>query len=215
MEKNQPLPELLDDKEMNKLWKEAEKDPVIQKYYAEEMNVAKDYLNKNIDLASAEFKSLTEQQQRAYIDAKNQLDEAQASAGTAYSGFRQQANKKMETDQSGIVESSRSALQKQLNQYGQEFESRFGSTALAGTEIANPLTAGTVGNYGNLGYQGASYNPVNYTAIGGIAGTQASDILKDKLQKQQDLAAEQEQANALENIKREKKLKEAYDKLGV
>jgi len=215
VDKNQPLPTVLDSKEMNKLWKEAESDPTIQKTYGEELNVAKDYLNKNIDLVSAEFQSLTESQQRDYIDAKKNLNEAQAAAGTAYSGFRTQASNKIDTQQSGIVESSRRQLQSQLNSAGQQFEQRFGSAALAGTKLDTQIGAGDVGTYGNTSYTGASYAPVGYTATGGIGGTQAQDILKDKLQKQQDLADEEKQAIELENIQREKKTADALSKINI
>lgn len=215
IDKNQPLPEVLDDKEMNKLWKEAEKDPVIQKEFGDEMNVAKDYLNKNIDLISAEFKSLTEDQQREYIDAKKQTQEAQAAIGTAYSGFRKQAEEKLGTQQSGIVESSRRQLQQQLNQIGQQFEQRFGSKALGKTVLGKTIGAGDIGTYGGQTYTGAGYTPVGYTATGGITGTQASDILAAKLQKQQDLAGEKLQEIQLENIKRENKQMKALSKLNI
>jgi hypothetical protein len=213
IDKNKPLPTVLDDKEMNELWKEAESDPIIQKYYAEEMAVAKDYLNKNIDLVSAEFKSLTETQQRDYIDAKKALDEASGATGIAYSGFRKQASDKADTQQSGIVESTRRTLQSQLNQVGQQFEQRFGSAALVGTKLGTPVVAGSIGNYNNTTYTGASYNPVDYDPTGGITGTQASDILSSKLTKQQDLAAEKLQEISLENIQREKNTMKALNKL--
>lgn len=213
IEKNQPLPEILDQKEMAKLWKEAESDPVIQKTYGEELTTAKDFLNKHIDLVSAEFQSLTADQQRAYIDAKKNLDEAHAAAGTAYSGFRGQAKEKLDTNQSGIVESSRRQLQTTLNAAGQAFEHRFGSAALAGTKLGGPITAGDAGTYGNTTYGGATYGSVGYDPTGGIGGTQEQDILAAKLQKQQDLAAEEKQSIQLDNISREKKTAEALAKL--
>ena len=213
MDKNQPLPEVLDKKEMNKLWKEAEADTVIQKTFGEEMNVAKDYLNKNIDLVSAEFKSLTEDQQRQYIDAKKQLNEAQAAAGTAYSGFRGQAKQSLETKQTDIVGSSQREIQKQLDQLGQTFEQRFGSSALAGTKLSTAIGAGDIGTYGGEKYAGAGYGTELYNPTGGIGGTQATDILAAKTTKQSDLAAEELQSIQLQNIQKEKKQAEAIDKL--
>ena len=214
MDKNQPLPEVLDDKEMNKLWKQAEADPVIAKQFGDEMNIAKDYLNKNIDLASAEFKQLTEDQQRAYIDSKKALDEAQAEAGTAYSGFRTQAKGKMDIQQSDIIQSTSRALQQTVNNLGQSFEQRFGTSALGGTPLATKIGAGDIGTYGNEKYTGPGYTELGYSPTGDITGTQASDILASKVQKQQDLAADELQKIALENIKREKKQAEALSKLG-
>jgi hypothetical protein len=213
IDKNQPAPEVLDDKQMNELWKQAEADPVIQKYYADEMNVAKDYLNKNIDLASTEFKQLTEDQQRAYIDAKKELANAQAAAGTAYSGFRIQNKGKLDTQQSDIVKSSQATLQDTLNKLGQSFEQRFGTDALGNTPLGQAITAGDIGTYGGENYTGAAYGSETNTPTGNVTGTQASDKLKDELQKQQDLEAEAVQAIQLKNIQKEKKIQDALKKL--
>ena len=213
IDKNQPIPSMLDPKEVEKLWKEAESDPVIQKTYAEELTVAKDYLSKNLDLLSSDFHNLTEKQQQQYIDAKKTINETQAAAGTAYSGFRTQAQQKTDKEQESIVSSSRNALQGQLNTLESSYEQRFGSKALSELNLKgfgasiDPLIGGK--------YEGPAYGEVGYKSTGGIGGTQSQDILADKLTKQQDLIAERQQEIELENIKREEETKKALSKVKI
>lgn len=213
IDKNQPLPEVLDKNEMDKLWQEAESDPVIQKTYAEELKVAKDYIGKNIDLISSDFQNLTKQQQQQYLDAKKTINETQAAAGTAYSGFRTQVEKKAEKQQEAVVQSSKSALQQQLNTLESAYEQRFGSKALS--ELGIKGIGASTGDLIGGKYTGPVYGEVGFKPVGGIGGTQAQDILASKLQKQQDLAGESLQEIQLKNIEREKKQAEALSKLKV
>lgn len=208
IDKNQPLPEVLDKKEMDKLWKEAESDPVIQKQFGDELKVASDYMSKNIDLLSSEFQNLTGQQQRDYIEAKKNLIESQAAAGTAQSGFRGQAQAKQEADQSSVIQSTRNQLKSQLQSAESQFEQKFGTKALQDLKI-NPVTGKTETGYTGPGYGEA----ITYSPTGNLTGTQSADTLQAKLTKQQDLAAEQIQANQLENIQKEKKQAQAISKL--
>lgn len=211
IDKNQPLPEVLDDKEMAKLWKEAEKDPTIQKTFGEELTTAKDYMAKNVDLISSNFKTLTHQQQQEYIDAKKTLETTAAQTGTAYSGFRQQAANKLESSQADTIQSSQNELKQNLQSIESAFEQRFGSKNLSELNLAG--IGGYSGDLVGGTYTGPAYGNTAYAATGGLTGTQETDETAAKLQKQQDLAATAVQNIQLKNIQREKNLAKAYSKL--
>ena len=213
IKKNQPLPTILDSKEMNKLWKEALNDPVINKFYAEDLRVGSDFLTKNMDLMSSDYQMLTDKEKQDYVDAKKNLEETYASAGTAYSGFRKQAQTEQDKNTQDVITSSRNQYQANLNSLEQTFEQKYGSKALADLNV-KPLTAGTTTPVGmQSNWTLPTTDSVSYTPIGDLEGTNATEKLKDEIQKQQDLASEEVQDIGLENIKREKKQKEALDKL--
>ena len=213
IKKNQPLPTILDSKEMNKLWKEALNDPVINKFYAEDLRVGSDFLTKNMDLMSSDYQMLTDKEKQDYVDAKKNLEETYAAAGTAYSGFRKQAQTEQDKNTQDVITSSRNQYQANLNSLEQTFEQKYGSKALADLNV-KPLTAGTTTPVGmQSNWTLPTTDSVSYTPIGDLEGTNATEKLKDEIQKQQDLASEEVQDIGLENIKREKKQKEALDKL--
>lgn len=210
-DKNQPLPEQLDAKTMAQLWTQAQNDPTIQKTYADELSTASDFMQKNLATLSGNYKTLTQQQQQSYINAQKTLESNAASTGTAYSGFRKQASNQAASAQSDTVQSAQSDLQNQLNSLESAYETKFGSAALGNMNIPGmeAYTGGLVGGQ----YTGSDYGTTAYTPVGGIAGTQSTAETADELQKQQDLANTQINANQLENVQREKNLADAYKKL--
>lgn len=84
---------------------------------------------------------------------KTQLQDQMAEAGLAYSGIRKKAQDNMETMQTGVVQSNKRQLEKNINQLGSAYESKFGSSGFPGINIS-----------------GSSYNP-----SGGIFGSQNYD----------------------------------------
>jgi hypothetical protein len=176
---NEQVPVTLTSKEIKDLWKKAEQDPTIQQYYAEDLRVGTDALQKNWDLLSQDFSMLTDQEKQQYVDAKHQLDEAQAAAGTAYSGFREQAKGQLEKQTSDVIQSTRMQYQQQVNQLQQAFEQKYGSSALTGLGL-NPLAAGQTTPIGmQSNWTLPSVSNVGYSPIGGLQGTAATSKLTD------------------------------------
>jgi hypothetical protein len=101
--------------------------------------------------------------------------ETAAERGIAYSGFRQAAAERLKMGQTGIVESTRRRLQREVRQIGQQFEQKFGTTGLPsmGLPFTDPLT----GQVQQLGFQ----------PYGGLAGTAETGKLSDIEQRYQDL----------------------------
>ena len=137
---------------LNKAMANAATDPEIISKYGDAFNQTQQSLVQNLGQINAEFNqqaALTATQQQA--DKKAQAEQA-AAAGQTYSGFRAQAQQKLQAEQSGVIESSRRQLQNQLNTLGSSVESQYGT---AGLNKFAPITAGGL----------------NYTPTGNITGT--------------------------------------------
>ncbi len=137
---------------LNKAMAAAANDPDIKAKYGDSLAMAQSSLQKNLGFINEEYGQTLTQEQKDWELASKNLKEQQAAAGTAYSGFREQAQQKLDTDQSGIIASTKRSLQQNLNALGQGIESQFGSGALS--------------NFAPLTSQGLSYTPA-----GGIMGT--------------------------------------------
>lgn len=136
----------------------AESDPDIQAKYGDSLKLAQVDLQKNLGLINQNYtQQMTELEQQQKLQREN-LAEQEAAAGRAYSGFREQAKERLATTQSGVIQSSRNALQQKLNELGSSVEGQFGSQALSGFA---PIAAG-----------GLSYDD-----IGGVTG---SNVLAKK-----------------------------------
>lgn len=148
-------------------------DPTIQAKYGDELKFGeRDFLTS---LENYQFQTgLTGTKQAQQIfDERRALAEQEAEAGRAYSGFREQAKSKLDTAQSGIIQSTQRQIKSDLEKAGSAFEQKYGTASLqAQTPLAatyvNPLT-GQTENYG-------------YSPIGNVAGTQpaakAAEIFK-------------------------------------
>jgi len=178
---NEPTPAVLSKSEMNKLWKEAKNDPTINKYYAEQLEIGTKAIEENLSLMVDDFDQMSREQQKQYIDAKKQLDEAKAEAGQVYSGFRKQAQTELAKQNADVIASSKRQAKSKLNELESQFEQTFGSNTLTGLKLP--------------GVGGAQYTP-----IGGLAGTQATSKLQDELNLEQELAQEKEQGISIKNI---------------
>lgn len=110
------------------------------------------------------------------------LAEQAASAGQAYSGFRGKAEQNLTTTESGIVTSSRSALQKSLQDATSAFEAKYGTSATtpATAQFTNPYLASATGISGLTTTPTTTPENLTGTLAGGVTGT-------EPIAKQQDI----------------------------
>ncbi len=113
----------------------AKTDPTILAKYSDAAKLDAQSFGQQLDLLRVA--TGTEQQNLAtqFENERRKLSEAQAAAGTAYSGFRGRAQEQLGQQESGIVQSSRASLQQNLQQLTTAFESKYGTAA------TNPATA--------------------------------------------------------------------------
>ncbi len=138
---------------LNDAMKAAENDPEIRAKYGNALITDKDSLTKSLASANTQWA-----QDMGLLDTRQQQerkaqDEAQAQAGLAFSGFRQQAKQRLGAEQSGVIASSRRNIQNNLNETGRNLEQKYGSSGL--------------GQFGNLAIGDMTYNP-----LGGLTSTQ-------------------------------------------
>lgn len=148
----------------NKAYEAAKNDPNIMAKYGDALKLDQGSLVQNLGLIDAEFDQKYGLNQMRFEQEKKQLADMEADAGRAFSGFRKQAEGRLATEQSGVIESSKRQLQGQLNQMGQALEARYGTQGLS--------------QFGNLSAGGLAYNP-----IGNITGTVERDKEQDILTK--------------------------------
>lgn len=131
----------------------AQNDPTIKAEFGDQSKMALNDLHNNLGYINAEYAQQFGLQTAEQAKARQQLTESEAAAGRAQSGFRQQAQDLQQQQQNAVIQSSQRQLQQQVRNIGSQYESRFGSQALA---QAGPIQAG-----------GQSYTP-----YGGITGSQ-------------------------------------------
>lgn len=113
----------------------AANDPTITAKYADALKMDTNTFQQNLQQIQQATSTTAQQQQQQFENDRQALAKQQAAAGTAYSGFRQQAQDQLGEQESGIVQSSKSALQQQLNNATSQFEAKYGTSA------TNPATA--------------------------------------------------------------------------
>lgn len=146
----------VDNDTWNKALQIAATDPTIQSTYGDAAKEGTQQLGFQLSQITGNYDAAQAAQQATLFQQKKDLDTQIAQAGQAYSGFGEQAKEQLSANQNNIIQSTRSQYATQLQNLGQGYESKFGSTAL-GTQP--PITAGT----------GA--NQIGYTPVGGIIGT--------------------------------------------
>lgn len=138
---------------LNKAMAAAKNDPDIQAKYGDAFKIAQADVQKNLGLINTQYATDQAQTAMKQENDRKALAEQYAAAGTAYSGFREQAKSQLAQEQSGVIESSKRALQSKLDQMGSGLESTFGSTALP--------------SFGSISAGGLAYSPT--TGITGSA----------------------------------------------
>lgn len=157
----------------------AQNDPSIVSKYADALSMdSADFQQSLSQLQQSTSTTAQSNQQQFEQDRKN-LAKQEAAAGMAYSGFRNEAEQNLQTSEAGIVTSSNSQTQQQLNQLRQNFEAKYGTAATpqAGINFTDPLNGGNTSISGQLQTPGAMTNITGNTvgtqgAIGGVIGTQ-------------------------------------------
>ena len=167
-EQSNPVPQTLTASDLDALMTQAQSDPTIGDYYKEQLRIGQAQFTQAVALKQQDYATLQAQQQRDYAESQKQQNEQYAGQGAEYSGFREQAKQKLAADESGIIESSQSQAQQDVNTLAGGYESKFGTTALN--------SAGLPTFYGKT-----------YTPLGNIQGTQAQAQQLDIAQKDQDL----------------------------
>lgn len=123
----------------------AARDPEIVAKYADMAKLDTQAFTQQLQQAQTQYSTDSELKKTQFENERKQLAEKQAAAGTAYSGFRGKASKDLAQAESGIVSSSRSKLQNELNTLTSTFESKYGtgSTPNASISLMNPLSGST------------------------------------------------------------------------
>lgn len=166
------VPNTLSADDLDRIFTEAQNDPGISDYYKEQLRIGGTDLTKAIAFLQGDYSQFQrENAQKFALDNKN-LSEAEAAAGTAYSGFRGQAKKQLSDANSGIIESTKRTLGRNLESMGSAFEKTYGSDALAARG-------------------GVNVGDVTYDPIGNVSGSQENAELTDVRNRANELGQEE------------------------
>ncbi len=123
----------------------AANDPTIISQYSDALKIDKSQLQSSLVDAQTALSTSAQSQKIQFDKDKKALAEASAAAGTAYSGFREQAKKNLDTTEQGIVTSTRSQTKQTLDQARQAFEAKYGTAATPSLNLNydNPLNGST------------------------------------------------------------------------
>lgn len=146
---------------------QATSDPAIAQKYGDELSIATKNLQTNLTNLADEYKQTDAANQRTFTQQDKDLADAEATAGRAYSGFRQQAKEKLAAEQGDIISSTTRNLKTAMQNIVSPFEQRYGSKALSTVTIPQ-------------------IGPSQYDAYGNLIGT-------NDLEKKQDVQARAEQ----------------------
>ena len=148
-EEGNPTPQTFTQEELDKFFTDAQNDPTINQYYKDQLRIGQTEFQRNIAYLQGDYETAKKLQESGYFDKQKQLATAEAEAGRANSGFRQQAKDKLATVQSATIESSRRTLQKNLESLGSSFEQKYGSSNLS----MSPIDQQSFTPYGNIAGQ--------------------------------------------------------------
>lgn len=153
---------------------QAAQDPNIVSTFADAAKVDKAAFQQGLLQLQQATSVSAQQQQQQFENERKQLAEQHANAGTAYSGFRGQAQQQLGQQEAGIVTSSRAALQKQLDDATRAFEAKYGTgaTTPASLQYQNPDLSSNYTLSGLYKPQGTSLNTLQGSTIGSITGSQ-------------------------------------------
>lgn len=112
--------------------------------YADMAKLDKQAFVQQLQQAQTLYGTKAEQLKTQFENERKDLAEKMAAAGTAYSGFRGKAKEELAKTESGIVTSTRSQLQSNLNNLTSAFESKYGTGATPNASVTtvNPLGEG-------------------------------------------------------------------------
>lgn len=157
--------------------KTAARDPNINAKYADALNLDQTAFASSLTNIQNAVSTESETNRMQFEQDRKALAEAHASTGTAYSGFRQQAQNNLATTESGIITSSRSRAQQQLDQLKQSFAAKYGSAATPGASV----------NFGNTPNTTISGLRTSSENLGTISGNTPSLVGSSEAAKQSDI----------------------------
>lgn len=149
-------------------------DPNLVAKYADAAKLDTQTFQQNLQQLQQSTSTTAQQQQTQFENYRKALAEQQAANGTAYSGFRGEAQQQLGQQESGIVQSSKSALQKNLNDATSAFEAKYGTAATtpATATFTDPAASSNISLSGQYSPSGTVANTLTGTVAGGITGTQ-------------------------------------------
>lgn len=149
-------------------------DPNLVAKYADAAKLDTQTFQQNLQQLQQSQSTSAQQTQQQFENDRKALAEQQAANGTAYSGFRGEAQKQLGDTESGIVQSSKSALQQQLNTATQAFEAKYGTAATtpATATFTDPAASSNISLSGQYSPSGTVANTLTGTVAGGITGTE-------------------------------------------
>ena len=120
----------------------AANDPNIIAKYADELKLDTQFFQQSLQQMQSDINLSQGNLATSFANEKRVLAEQEAAAGRAYSGFREQAKSQLDQSESGIIQSTRSQIQKNVQDLTTKFESKYGSlaTSPATATFINPLT---------------------------------------------------------------------------
>lgn len=163
--------------------KSAANDPNIIAKYGDALKLDQQGFQQALQQTQQQFSSDAQNQQQQFENDRRSLADKYANAGQAYSGFRGRAQQQLGQTESGIVQSSKSALQKSLNDLTSAFESRYGTSGTnpATATFTDPLAASKVSLSGQTTGGGAGASTLSGQMAGGITGTAPIQKKQDTL----------------------------------
>ncbi len=160
----------------------AANDPNIISKYADQAKLDANAFQQSLQQIQTATSTTAQNQKTQFENERKQLADASAAAGQAYSGFRNKAQQDLAQNEQGIVTSTRSQLQQNLQDLTTQFESKYGSAAAtaATASYVDPYAASNISVAGQYSPTTAPASTLSGTLAGGITGSQqvakAADI---------------------------------------
>lgn len=151
----------------------AAKDPTIIAKYADALKIDQQQFTQTLQQLQNATSTQSQQYQTQFENDRKNLAEQNAAAGRAYSGYRAQAQDQLGQQEQGIVSSSRSAVQKSLNDATSAFEAKYGTNATnpASASYLNPLDSSNISLSGLSTTGNQVPDILSGTLAGGITGS--------------------------------------------
>lgn len=146
----------------------ASKDPTIKSIYGDALKLDKSGLFQNLNYLNTLYGIDQQTQERNFRKQQETLKENVAQGGQTYSGFRGQAQKDLDQEQQGVIQSKRAELKNKVFQIGSGLEKIYGTNDLD--------------QFGNIRIGNESYND-----IGGITGSRPIQKEQDIIDKQKEI----------------------------
>lgn len=163
---------------VNDALKAAANDPAITTKYADALALDNTAFTDGLNNIRLAVSNESMQNKMQFEKDRKALAEANAAAGTAYSGFRQQAEKNLADTEAGIVTSSRARAKQQLDQLTQSFAAKYGSAAtpVASLDFNSTPDTNISGLYNPTGIQTETLAGTTSALTGSVANQKQTEI---------------------------------------